>query len=151
MGHEDLEIELERQATCGDPHREAKIWLDKLAEAQSERRGYLRLAVKERMSDAELDAALAELEEVRKTAESELAAIENRREMIEQLERDKEGLLDHYAAIAPEALDSLTPEERHQFYKMLRLEVFVRPDAKLEVGGVFGEGLPVSNLDSVPG
>jgi hypothetical protein len=102
------------------------------------------------MSDAELDAALAELEEVRKTAEGELAAIENRREMIEQLERDKEALLDHYAAIAPEALDYLTLEERHQLYKMLRLEVFVRPDAKLEVGGVFGEGLPVSNLDSVP-
>ena len=128
-------IELERRAMRGDPDREAEIWLDKLAEADSERRGYLRLAAKEHMSDAELDAALAELEEVRKTAEGELAAIENRREIIEQLERDKEALLDHYAAIAPEALDYLTLEERHQLYKMLRLEVFVRPDAKLEVGG----------------
>ncbi len=102
------------------------------------------------MSDAELDAALAGLGEVRKTAGSKLAAIDNRREMIEQLGRDKEALLDHYSAIAPEALDSLTPEERHQLYGMLRLEVVVRPDANLEVCGVFGEGLLVSNLDSVP-
>ena len=103
------------------------------------------------MSEAELDAALAELEETRATAESELAALQNRQEAIAKLERDKESLLEHYAAIAPEALDSLAPEERHQLYKMLRLNVIVRPDANLEVSGVFGEGPLVSNLDSVPG
>src|SRR5919206_3477499 len=102
------------------------------------------------MSDAELDAALAKLEEVRKTAGSKREVMENRREMIEQLERDKDALLDHYSAIAPEALDSLTPEERHQLYRMLRLEVVIRPDANLEVGGVFGEGFLVSNLDLAP-
>ncbi len=42
---------------------------------------------------------------------------------IEQLERDTKAPLDHYAAIAPEALDSLTPEGHNQLYKMLRLEV----------------------------
>jgi hypothetical protein len=71
--------------------------------------------------------------------------------MIEQLERDKEALLDHYAAIALEALDSLMPEEHHQPYEILRLQVSVRSDANPEVGGVFGEDLLVSNLVSVPG
>jgi len=46
--------------------------------------------------------------------------------VIEQLEREKDVLLKHYAAITPEALDSLTPEERHQLYKMFRLGVSVR-------------------------
>ncbi len=77
--------------------------------------------------------------------------VQNRQEAIAKLERDKESLLEHYAAIAPEALDSLAPEERHQLYKMLRLEVVVRLDANLEVKGVFGEGLLVSNLELVPG
>jgi uncharacterized coiled-coil protein SlyX len=103
------------------------------------------------MTDAELDEALAELEETRATVERELAALQNRQETIARLEQDREALLEHYAAIAPEALDSLAPEERHQLYKMLRLEVVVRLDANLEVKGAFEEGLLVSNLELVPG
>jgi hypothetical protein len=53
-------------------------------------------------------------------------------------------LLEHYADIAPEALDSLIPKERHRLYKMLRITVIVQPDTTLEVSGVFGEGLSVS-------
>jgi hypothetical protein len=52
---------------------------------------------------------------------------------------------EHYAAKAPEALDSLIPEERHRLYRMLRITVIVQPDTTLEVSGVFGEGLSVSN------
>ena len=64
----DLErmIELERQDKRGDPDREAKVWLDKLAGVDQERRGYLKLAATGRMSDEDLDAALAELEEAQK-------------------------------------------------------------------------------------
>jgi hypothetical protein len=83
-------------------------------------------------------------------AERELAALGNRQEAIEALERDKTALLEHYARIAPEALDSLTPEELHHLYRMLRLEVVIHPDANLEVSGVFGEGVPVSNSEFVP-
>jgi Recombinase zinc beta ribbon domain len=149
---DDLErmIELEKQGVRGDPDVEAKAWLDKLAETEAERRGFLRLAARGSITDAELDEALAELEETRSTAETELAALKNRQEAIEALERDKEALLGYYASIAPEALDSLTPEERHQLYRMLRLEVIVRPDANLEVSGVFGESVSLSNTDLVP-
>jgi hypothetical protein len=69
---------------------------------------------------------------------------------LEQLELDKEALLEHYAHVAPEALDSLTLEERHRLYKMLRLEVFVRPDSSLEIRGVFGVGTSLSNSELVP-
>ncbi len=41
--------------------------------------------------------------------------------------------------IAPGALDSLTPEERHLVYKMLRLKVVANLDGSLEVSGAFGD------------
>ena len=69
---------------------------------------------------------------------------------LEQRELDKEALLEHNAHVAPEALDSLTLEERHRLYKMLRLEVAVRPDSSLEVRGVFGEGVSLSDSELVP-
>jgi hypothetical protein len=43
------------------------------------------------------------------------------------------------------ALDSLIADERHRLYTLLRITVIVQPDATLEVSGVFGEGLSVSN------
>lgn len=37
--------------------------------------------------------------------------------------------------MTPDALDTLTPEERHHVYKMLRLRVVVHLDGALEVSG----------------
>ncbi len=139
---EDLErmIELERKGTRGDPGREARMWLEKLAEAEGERRGYLRLAANGRMTEEELDTELAELEETQRAAERELAAIENRRERLELLERDKDEILNSYARIAPEALDILSPEERCRLYRMLRLKVIATSDRSLEVSGALKQG-----------
>ena len=81
----------------------------------------------------ELRAKLASLEETRKTAEHELAILKDHRKHIAELERDKEAVLEHYAAIAPEALDSLTPEERRHLYGMLRLRATQYPDGKVAV------------------
>ncbi len=149
---EDLErmIELEKSASHGDPEVETKAWLDKLAELSQMRRGFQEQAARGYMTLDELGSALDELEETRRTAERELAAVQSRREALEQLELDKEALLEHYARVAPEAIDSLTLEERHRLYKMLRLEVFVRPDSSLEIRGVFGEGTSLSNPELVP-
>jgi hypothetical protein len=141
-------IELEKRGAHADPKRQAKAWLDKLAEAEAERRGYLRLAARGSITDRELDEALAELEETRSTAEHELATLQNHQEATEALERDRNALLEHYAAIAPEALGSLTPEEHHHLYRMLRLEVVVRPDTNLEVSRVFGEGVSLRYIEN---
>lgn len=144
---EDLErmMELERRGAHGNPKREMKAWLDKLAEVDSERRSYIKLAVRGTITDLELDEALGELEETRATTERELAALQNEQEALAALELDRDVLLEHYAAIAPEALDSLIPEERHRLYKLLQITMIVQPDATLEISGVFGEGLSVSN------
>jgi len=149
---EDLErmIELEKSDSQGDPEAAAKACHEKLAEADQMRRGFQEQAARGYMTFDELGVALDELAKTRRTAERELAALQSRREVLEQLELDKEALLEHYARIAPEALDSLTPEERHQLYKMLRLEVLVRPDSSLEVSGVFGEAVSLRSSELVP-
>jgi hypothetical protein len=71
----------------------------------------------------------------RKTAERELEAIHGHQERVEKLEQDKDAILEHYAGTAPEALDSLAPEERNQVYRMLRIKVVVHVDGTLEVSG----------------
>src|SRR5918994_2688705 len=85
-------IEQERAGLRGDPDQEVKSWHAKLCEVDQERRGYLRLAAKGRLTDEELDEALAELEDIRETAEKELRARSTRREVLENLERDREAL-----------------------------------------------------------
>ncbi len=130
-------IEEERAGRRGNPEREAKAWLEKLAETDRRREGYLDLAADGLMEKDELRAKLAALEETRETAERELRAIEGRKSRLRDLERDKEVLLAEYADIMPEALDALNPEERHAVYGKLRLKVVVQRDGSLEVSGTF--------------
>ena len=143
-------IELEREGLRGDPTRDTKAWLEKLAEVERERRGYQRLAAKGRMTEAELDGALAELRETRETVERELTALRGRRERLEELERDKEILLNSYAGLAPEALDSLAPEERHRVYRMLGVRAVAHVGGTLEVGGALAGPIGVSKGETAP-
>jgi hypothetical protein len=76
----------------------------------------------------ELRSKFAALEETQETARRELMVLTERRERVEQLQRDADALLERYSESIPEALDNLTPpEERHNVYKMMRLRVNVRP------------------------
>jgi hypothetical protein len=119
----------------GDPELEKKAWMDKLAESDRMRSSYQEQAAMGLMTLDELATRLRELEGTRRTAERELAILKDRRQSIERLERDKDLLLDHYAAMAPEALGSLTPEERHQVYKMLKLKVIAHLSGDVELAG----------------
>ena len=93
------------------------------------------------MTDDELDEALSELEDTRTTAEEELAVIRGRKETLEDLERDRDALLESYAQMTPGALDTLTPEERRQVYGMLHLEVDVYADGRMVARGVLSENV----------
>jgi hypothetical protein len=139
----DRAIELEREGRRGDPEAEAKHWLDKLAEVDEERRGFLRLAAKGHMTDGELDEELAHLDETRKVAEHELEALRWHRKRVEEMERNRDAVLEHYTTLAPEALDSLSSEERHRLYKMLRVLVARSGDLEIELAGA-----PTENLDT---
>ena len=48
-------------------------------------------------------------------------------------------LREDYFGIAPDALDSLTPEERHNLYKLVRLRVVIYPNCDLEISWAGGE------------
>ena len=114
---------------------------------EQERRGYLRFAAKGHMTDEEL----AELEEIRMTAEDELALIRGRKENLEELERDRDALLESYAEMTPEGLDALTPEERRQVYGMLRLRVEVAADGTMEAQGILSEDWWPARSDGLSG
>ena len=144
-GLEEL-IEQERAGMRGDPDREEAAWLEKLSEVEQERRGYLRLAAKGHMSDEDLAEALAELEDTRATAEKEIGTIRGRKAVLEELERDRDVLLESYAGMVPETLDAFAPEERRQVYGMLRLKVAA--DGSVEARGILSETLQVLHDDS---
>ncbi len=93
------------------------------------------MAAEDLLGFDELRARIAELEENRAVAERELRSLKHRREQMRQLERDKETLLDDYAGMLPEALDALDAPERHQVYKMLRIEALIASDGSLVVSG----------------
>ncbi len=67
----------------------------------------------------------------------ELEILNRRRERLDDLEQDKETVLEHYGWMAPEALDSLTSEERQRFYTLLRLKVTVEINCDLKRSGTF--------------
>lgn len=114
-----------------------------------ERRGFLRLAARGNITDEELDEELAALEETRRAASRELAALQSCKERIEILERDRDAVLEDYAGRTPEALEALTSEERHRLYKMLRLSVAIRSDGSVEIAGAFPESADFLQTDNV--
>jgi site-specific DNA recombinase len=141
----DEMMERERSGSRGDADREAKAWLERLAEADRMRAGYQELAAKGLMTIEELSARLDELETTRRTASDELEAIRRRAERLEGLEQDRDTLMEFYAGAVPEDLERLKPEERRRVYRMLKLEVLSRPDGTLEVLGILGESLRIGS------
>ena len=139
----DEMIERERAGTHGNPEEEVVLWLDRLAEVERKRASFQDMAAEGLITFDELRAKIAALEETRQTARRELATLEGRSERLRALERDRDTLLENYAEIMPEALDTLEPEERHRVYKMLRLRVVGFPDGTLEVTGALREELLV--------
>ena len=66
------------------------------------------------------------------------------------MERDKDALLEHYAEMTPEALESLTPEERHGVCGMFGLRATITMDGTLEVNGTFNDGDALCGLETRP-
>ncbi len=70
-----------------------------------------------------------------KSLEQEASYGAHRRERVEQVKRDRDTLLDSRANMAQVVFKALTPQERHQLYKMGRLEVLAEADGSIEVFG----------------
>ncbi len=99
----DHMIEQERHSAHGDPASETERWLEEISEAGRKRARYQEMAAEGLIDFDELRARLAALEDTRKTAEEELRALRRRTDHLAQLERDRDGLLETYAELLPEA------------------------------------------------
>jgi hypothetical protein len=103
-----------------------------------------------RSPSEELGVRLKELESARATAARELEALRSAWERVEQMERDRDAILEAQAAMAPGALEALTPEERRQFYKMGGLQVVGGEDGRIEETGPLVASPEVCNSGSAP-
>jgi hypothetical protein len=126
-------IELQRHGTQGDPSTDAKPWAEKMVEVDRKRAKFQEAFAADAMTLPELKAYLAQLDETRKTAERELAILRGHEEYVRGLEADRDALLDSLEAQAPGALDALTPEQRHRWYKLLKLRAYIFADGRVEV------------------
>jgi site-specific DNA recombinase len=122
VGMERL-IEEERTSQAQNPEHEAELWAQKLADCVQRRSAYQDQQAAGLMSLEELGSKLRELDNTRRIAEQELAALKDHRRRVQDLEQDRDALLESMAEMVPEALDSLTGEEKSRVYRMLRLEV----------------------------
>ncbi len=118
-------IERERGARARDLEREAQTWARKLEECARTRGAYQDQQAAGLMTLEELGARLTEIEDTRKSAEHELAALKGHRRRVEELEADRDTLLESVWETVPEALESLSGEQRNQLYRMLRLEATI--------------------------
>ena len=132
----DKLIEEERKAHQGDPRQDSKVWMRKIAEVDGLRGRFQDMVAEALITFEELRIKLDGLEETRQTARRELDALEDRRERLAELERDKVELLESYSEKASRGLDHFTPEDRHDTYKKLRLSVLVHPGGDLEISGI---------------
>ncbi len=123
LGMDRLIDEERAAANRGDPESTAKAWADKAAECARLRAAYQDQQAAGLMTLEELGSKLSELDEMRRHAQRELAALAENQERIAQLEEDRDTLLKTMAEAVPDGLDGLTGEERNKVYRMLRLEV----------------------------
>ena len=70
---------------------------------------------------------------------------------MDELEQNRDVLLDSLERGTPDVLDSLTSKERHQVYKMLRLNIRVNSDGSLEIREAFGDNLGVCGSETASG
>ena len=130
-------IEMHRSALGDRPELEAKAWLNKLAQVERKRARYQEMAAEELITLNELREKLVDLQDSRTAAERALDELQGRAGRISELERDRDALLATYEGFAGEEMDDLSPEERHDFYRTLRMIVHAHPEGGVEITGEF--------------
>ena len=128
-------IEQERDFGHENSEQEVELWTRQVAECARLRRAYQDQQAAGCMTLEELEEKLKELEDKRRIAEAGLETVRIREQREEELEADRDALLEYMAETVPEGLESLTGEERNEVYRMLKLEITPEPEG-YEVQGV---------------
>ena len=127
-----------------DPDNEARLWAEKISWCARKRSAYQDQQAASLMTLAELSEKLADLEETRRYAESEIALLWASEERAKEIEEDGEALVRALSAAAPEAIRLLPPEDRLGLYERLDLEVRNSSEG-YRVSGVFCASEPSSS------
>lgn len=141
-------IERESGVAFNKSEEEASILNKRLSEAETKRARFQDMAAEGHITFEELGEKLRQVDQVRDETRRRLAEQERQRNRVAELARDRDELLEHYAAVVPDALAGLEPEERHHVYKLMKLDVSVQVDGTVEVGGVLGAEPVVCGSDS---
>jgi site-specific DNA recombinase len=136
----DRLLEEERTGQARDPEHEAEVWSQKIADCAQRRGAYQDQQAAGLMSLEELGTKLGELDDTRRVAERQLAALKDHERRVKDLEQDRDALLESMAEMVPEALEGLTGEERSRVYRTLRLEVTPTTEG-YDVSGAFCSSL----------
>lgn len=131
----DEMLERERAQVLGAPAKEISTLDKRLREIKDRRARYQEMAAAGLIDFDELRERLAGIERERQDTERALEITRRRTEHLEQLEQNRNVLLEEYAGAMPEVLDDLLPEDRHQVYRMLRLRAVLAPSGDLEMSG----------------
>jgi site-specific DNA recombinase len=129
-------IDQERVSKPQDLERQAKAWTKKVDEYIRLRSAYQDQQAAGLMTLQELGAKLEELENGRRVAERELMALRSHQQRVEELEKDRDALLQSMSETVLGTLEDLTDEEKNRLYQMLRLEVTPSEEG-YEVNGAF--------------
>jgi hypothetical protein len=117
-------LESEKRKDGGDLEEEARVFTNKLAEADRRRAAFQDLAADGLMERGELRAKLNALSRVRTAAEEGLYALEERRRKVRELELSRERVLAHYRDAVPEALEEADGKQRRAVYNTLGVTVW---------------------------
>jgi site-specific DNA recombinase len=129
----DEMLEQEKRLASRRPEEEERTWLKKLAELEAREERLLDLYLDNKLEIDRYASRVADIKRSRETVQGEIDRIRDGVEHLQRLERDRDALLNHYAKIVPEGLDSMEPEERNHVYKTLDLTVLGHGDGALEV------------------
>jgi hypothetical protein len=140
----DRIIEQERNTRRVDPEREAQAWAETIDKCVRLRNAYQDQQAAGLMTLEELGAKLKDLDETRSHAELELRALKDSQARVEELEADRDALLEYISGQIPESLDSLNGEERNTVYRLLRVEVTPTLEGRYELTGAFCTAEPLS-------
>jgi hypothetical protein len=134
----DEMLEQEKALSSRGAGEDEETWLNKLAELEAQEERLLDLYLENKLDVDRYGLRVAQIKQSRKTIEDELAHLKDRAAHLEQLERDRDALLNHYSRIVTERLDALEPEERNRVYKMMDLTVLAYDNGDLEVKWALG-------------
>jgi site-specific DNA recombinase len=140
----DRLIEQERNARRGYPEKEAEVWAKTITKCVRLRNAYQDQQAVGLMTLEELGSKLKDLDETRLHAERELRALKDSQARVEELEVDRDTLLESISGQIPKSLDNLNGEERNTVYRMLRLEVTPMLEGRYKVTGAFCSAEPLS-------